>query len=235
MDDAGATVLLTRPRDRSEEFAALCRARDGWSAPILISPILRIASIPLSLAPGDYDWFAVTSVHGADCLAGFDGLSGRPCYAVGDRTAAALDKTGLSVRTAGGTAADLFDLIVRDRPAGRGLFPRGRHVASDLAKRLAGIGFPVEEAVCYDQVSRPLSQEARSLLSAGGRVLVPLFSPRSASLLREAAPIRGPGTIPVALSGTVARAWGEDPPVAAVSDHPTAASMVDKLSSLLEA
>lgn len=167
-----ATVLLTRPEADSRRFAALLP-----DLPVLISPILRIVPVPhdrrrLAQAEG----FVFTSAHGVAAVG--DG-HGRRALAVGPRTAAAARDAGFLVTEGAGDASGLMDMIAAcPLPL---LYPRGRHVAQRL---------PVEEIVVYDQQPLPLSQEAGELLAGPAPVILPLFSARSAGLLRAAMPSR---------------------------------------------
>lgn len=165
-----ATVLLTRPEADSRRFAALLP-----DLPVLISPILRIVPVPhdrarLAQAAG----FVFTSAHGV-AAAGHGG--GRPALAVGPRTAAVARDAGFIVTEGPGDASGLLDMIAAS--AVPLLYPRGRHVAQKL---------PVEDIVVYDQEPLPLSDQAMELLAATGPVILPLFSARSARLLRAAMP-----------------------------------------------
>jgi uroporphyrinogen-III synthase len=85
---------------------------------------------------------------------------------------------------------------------------------------------PTETAVVYDQVALPLSDEARTLLSTPLRsVLLPLFSPRSARLVRAAVDAIAAEVRPLAMSDQVAEAWGTAGPIVKVAAEPTAAAM----------
>lgn len=102
------------------------------------------------------------------------------------------------------------------------LVVRGVHTRGDLAGRLREMGHAVEEATLYDQVDVPLTDVAETLLSGDGRVVAPVFSPRSAALL-SARPIAAPVTV-IAISGATAEAW-RGPGNVRVAERPDAEAM----------
>lgn len=182
-------VLLTRPEADSRRFAALL---PDW--PVVISPILRIVPVPhdaavLAEAPG----LVFTSAH---AVAAAGPGQGRLALCVGGRTAQVAQAAGFRVRAGNGFADSLLPLIAA---AGLPLIhPHGRHLARDL---------PVPGMVVYDQQALPLTAQAGALLAGPDPVILPVFSPRSALLLGQAA---GAALAPlwlVAISPAALAAW----------------------------
>lgn len=218
------TLLLTRPRVASERFAAACRDEIGRDIPVLISPVLDIRPIAVEVDPSEVGTFLFTSENGVTSLAGQSDLRGATALCVGDRTAEAAKAAGLTARSAGGDVEALLALVCQDRPAEPLVHIRGAHAAGDLAGRLSGAGIAVSEVVAYDQLPMALSPEARALLAGGQPVVLPLFSPRSAALLRDETGSGNQKLTIVAISHAVASAWGNAGAV--VARHPDAVSMI---------
>ncbi|MFV2038572.1 MAG: uroporphyrinogen-III synthase, partial [Paracoccaceae bacterium] len=84
----------------------------------------------------------------------------------------------------------------------------------------------------YDQVEQDLSAAAVQVLGGARPVILPLFSPRSASIVARAARACG-ATAPlrlIGLSAAVLAAWDGPAPVAAVSvAEPTAGAMAAEI------
>jgi uroporphyrinogen-III synthase len=199
------TILLTRPQVQSGMLAARLRQVLGDGFPILVSPVLDIVPVAFDL-PFKPNYVILTSVHAVDA-ARAAGLTGLPAFCVGDRTAEAAGEVGLLARSAGGDAADLIALLSQARPPGRGLYLRGRHVAADLATELDSAGLDTVAVIAYDQLSRPLSTQARTVLAGREAVILPVFSPRSSRLL--AAEVEGTAAPLdlIAISAKAAAPW----------------------------
>lgn len=164
-------LLLTRPQAASTRFATQL-AHLGLK--VVISPILRIAPMPhdaaaLAQAVG----LVFTSVNAVPAAGPGQG---RPAICVGPATAQAARDAGFKVTEGPGDAARMMPLLTG---LGAGwLHPHGAHLAAQL---------PVPGMVVYDQVAQPLTSEARGVLMGDAAVIVPLFSPRSARLISDAA------------------------------------------------
>jgi uroporphyrinogen-III synthase len=177
------TLLLTRPRAQSEDFAAaLAAALPGRFRPI-VSPLVEIAPIEAEI---DLDGIAALVFTSANGVAAFadrrPDIRGLPAYCVGASTAAAARAAGLAARSAEGDAVALAALIRRDRP-GPLLHLRGAHAAAELATILSAEGLPAREAVLYEQRPLPASAEAEALGRAGHLDVLTAFSPRGARAL----------------------------------------------------
>jgi uroporphyrinogen-III synthase len=179
-------VLLTRPAAASERFAA--RLREAGADRVVISPLLEIVPSAAAL-PDIPGGVLLTSAEGARAYRRLGGPPGRPAWVVGPRTAEAARAAGLDVRGTAPDAAALARAVPRPPAGGPPLTHlRGAVQRGDLVARLRARGIPTEEAVLYDQRPRPPSAEARALLAGPGPLAAPVFSPRSAALLREALP-----------------------------------------------
>ncbi|WP_099825141.1 uroporphyrinogen-III synthase [Oceaniglobus indicus] len=179
-----ATLLLTRPEPAAKSFAALCHAR-GFAGDVVISPVIEIA--PKGTVPdlASYPTLIFTSANGVAQVSGPFAQHHR-AYAVGDHTAAAVRERGVPCQSAAGTVEDLLALLIADQPPTPLLHLRGTFSRGDLAGRLRSAGLPTDEAVVYDQAPSALTSEALRLLDGTGPVIMPLFSPRSATLLGQA-------------------------------------------------
>ena len=107
-------------------------------------------------------------------------------YAVGDGTAAAALVAGFQTQSAQGDARALVALVRSDSPMGPLLHLRGREAGDTFEKGLTSAGIETVSAVVYTQVAQPLTPAALHLLQGSGRVILPLFSPRSADLFHRA-------------------------------------------------
>lgn len=188
----GTYVLVTRPRAQGQAFAARLKARFGGAINITQSPLLEIRLLDADLSLQGVGWLLFTSANG---VRGFAALSERrdiPALCVGDRTAQMAATLGMTVESAAGTVDDLLDLArARACASGGGsgdafLYLRGATVARPLVKMMRDAGLKAREAVVYEQVALSLTSEGRALFDGRRKVIVPLFSPRSARLFIEA-------------------------------------------------
>ncbi|SMO79535.1 uroporphyrinogen-III synthase [Paracoccus laeviglucosivorans] len=213
------SLLLTRPQRAAERFAARVA---GLGLDVVISPILRIVPV----------------AHDADLLRNAQGLvltsvnaipaagpgRGRPAICVGPATAKAARAAGFDVTEGPGDAARMLPLLQGLGPGW--LHPHGAHVAADL---------PVPGVVVYDQLPQPLSAQAVDLLSGSEAVILPLFSPRSARLLADAArDARGPLWL-APISAAARDAWHLRAARVAVARVPDASGVQAAIESLLAA
>ena len=216
------TILVTRPQPQADRFAALCRARFE-AAPIVVAPLIRIEERPLGAMPEGVRGLVFTSEAGVKAFAAQCARRDLPAWCVGERTASAARAAGFTALAAGGTARALVEMIVAAAPPGPLLHLRGVHAACDVASVLARRGVPADAAVIYDQLAQPLTPRARELLRcASGAVVAPVFSPRSARMLAEAAANARAVLRPVAISANAAQAWAEyrdDPVLVAAGPH----------------
>lgn len=225
-------ILLTRPEASSRRMAALLAARFGDKVDFCISPLMDIALDPRLPDLDGIRTLIFTSVNGVAAYVGAHGPKALPCYTVGDATAHAAHEAGLRVTSAGGDAEALIARIIVDGAPGPMLHLRGAHARGEIAERLSAAGCPVSQAIVYSQNARPLSDAASVLLQGSRPVILPLFSPRSASLLGH-----GPVVAPVyviAMSRNVANSVRFEVEDCIVADHPDFETVTEAISTLLE-
>ena len=230
-------ILLTRPRRQAERFAESLRERLGCRAEVLISPLIEIEFIPDPAPIPSEAGLIFTSENGVLAFAHEEQGNGRMAWCVGPRTGEVAISAGFDVRAGGGDAERLAEAIIAAGSVGPLIHYRGRHARGGIAARLRTAGLDAEERIVYRQKPLPLAPEARRLLEGESRVLVPLFSPRSAALfVKEAGDAGQPSVRMIALSRAVAevvRDAGLD--VAAIAHEPNAEAMISALAGLLDA
>ncbi len=228
-------LLLTRPRPQSERFAAALAGHLGDSVDILIAPIFRIEHRQTELSLAGVGGLIFTSQNGVDAFADLTDDRTRPVYCVGARTAAKAAEVGLTVKVVEQNADALVNRLIDQKPGGALLHLRGEHARGDIANRLTQGGQPCAEQVLYDQVAQPPSAQAMTVLSGDRPVLIPLFSPRTATLVSEAAEN---ATAPLAiatLSDAVTQAWtGPSPTILVQADRPDGDAMLTVVLRLNE-
>ncbi len=227
-------VLLTRPAAQSRSFAAALEARLGALVRPVIAPLMAPVFLPPDLPDGPFAAVIFTSATAVKAVAGLD-LPKR-AWCVGGQTAARASAAGFQAVSAEGDAAALVAAVLADPPDGRLLHLRGEEVRGDVAERLNSAGIETVSAVVYRQEPQALSPEAAELLSADGGVIVPLFSPRSAVLMRQALPAGVRATLwLVAMSDAVAEAAEGLPHEAlVVARRPDAEAMLDAVRRFAE-
>ena len=223
-------ILLTRPAPEAARFADALRARlvplRGKAAQIVRAPLLQAEPGDTLPDMGPVAGLIFTSRSAVRAYTALKGPA-RPCYCVGDATAALARDAGLAAISAAGSAQDLIARIKRDRPAGRWLYLRGADIRVDLVSALSAEGILVDQHVIYRQIALPLPASAQALLRGDGPVILPVFSPRSAKLLR---PLVNPMSAHyiVGISDGVAQVFSSWPPNRlSIAAHPDAESMVD--------
>ncbi len=226
------TLVLVRPLDQAKRFLASVEARVDREFGAVLSPIIDIQKTRAAVDLSEYDGVILTSENGLLGLDTSQATDGRTAWCVGPRTAEAAAAMGFRTIVGDGSAEALMTLIADARPSGRLVHPCGRHATLDFEAGLSGAGVDVEAVVVYDQAARSLSPEAREVLASGPAV-VPLFSPRSARLLREEAPAIAPTVRPIVMSEAVAEAWGVDVPRPRISAQPNGAAMLDAVADEL--
>ncbi|MFQ5623608.1 MAG: uroporphyrinogen-III synthase [Paracoccaceae bacterium] len=185
--DTQSHLLLTRPRPRSEAFAAeLERALPGRFR-CTIAPLIEIEPVAAAIDANGAQGLIFTSATAVRLAAGNAALHRLPCICVGPATASCARAEGFRALSADGGAGDVLRLAIATfRPgAGRILHCRGQHAAGDLAAGLAAAGLPVETVILYDQKALPLNAAARRDLRDGRIDIVTFFSPRTAAIFRQ--------------------------------------------------
>lgn len=227
------TILLTRPLSQADRFANDCRARIGHTVAIEISPVLEIVLRRVTSAPLPHTMLIFSSENAVRAFGQTYKGTNRTAYCVGDRTARAAETLGFHAISAHGTASDLIALIMAKPPSAPLLYLHGDIIRVDIAKRLSENGYQARAEAVYGQEERPLSHAAQRLLHQRERVLLPIFSPRSAEVLSaRVATATAPLHI-VALSDNVAASWWGPMQDITIAKHPSGRHMLDSIATIL--
>lgn len=233
MPDTRATLLLTRPERQATRFATACRAAIGVDIPVVISPVIEIVPRALTVNLRNFDGVVLTSENAVAVLAQITEVRGVAAFCVGDRTAEIARGYGMIAKSAKGNASDLVRMIARDKPRGVLLHAHGAHTRGEVAEKLGDLDLRIETACIYDQRAVSLSQDAHKLLVQNGRVILPLFSPRTAALVSAEIQQTQAHLYVVALSNAVKDAWkGQMPQKFTVADQPNAPHMIDEIAAI---
>ncbi len=186
-------ALVTRPRD---ELAALATALLARRIEPILEPLMEIRfRDPAPLDLGGVQALLCTSANGVRALARATGERALPVYAVGEATAArARDEGFLTVRSAGGDAADLARLAARElRPRdGRLLHLAGSVAAGDLTAMLRAEGFAIDREIGYEaRTAAALSPPTVWMLRMEAVDFALFFSPRTAAVFARLAGMAG--------------------------------------------
>jgi uroporphyrinogen-III synthase len=227
-----AILLLTRPSAASirtkAEVERLCPG-----VCVIVSPVMEIVPVPFALdaVPGEV---ILTSENGAAAAVALGLPEGMRAWCVGSRTAEVAQAAGFDAVSAQRDAEALIALILSAPDGGLLLHLRGEHARGDIAPRLRAAGREAREAVVYRQEERALSGEALAALEGAERVVLPLYSPRSAAILAKQGPFSAPLQV-IAISRAAARAAeGLGRPHISLIDNPDGqymlSAIVDSLS-----
>jgi len=231
------SVLVTRPDPQGQRFADQLRARFA-AIQIVQAPLMR--TVFLETCPPDLPFQAIllTSETGARAAGQLRARAvhlPRLALCVGKRTAEMAVAAGFEALSADGDAEALMALVKRRFSHGPLLHLRGHDSTGDIAETLTKGGLETISSIAYAQESCALTEAAATLLSGQERVLVPLFSPRSAQLLADALPTGGHAPLLVAaLSPAVAKAAKALRPAQIfVAGAPTGESMLHAVAEVL--
>jgi len=229
------TILITRPGRVGTDFAERLEAELGGCVSVVLSPLMRIEHCGALPQMSGYRTLIFTSRHGVEAYVAKGGRRDLPAFGVGEATAQAAREVGMDVTACGGDAQTLITHMQAASVTPPCLHLRGSHAASDIAKLLSKASLETDEAVIYEQLPQPLTQEARSVLAGAEPVLVPLFSPRSARLFFDevcgAAPL-----LVAAISGNAAAEVPNDRVATIEIAHtPSADAMLAAIKKLMDA
>lgn len=226
------TLLLTRPHAQSVRFADQCVAALGNMFSIVISPVIETTL----LDPPDLEPYAGVIFTSENAVRAAHRVARPiPAYCVGHRTARAAQDAGFNAEVIGGNATALARELEKRSPNGPLLHMRGRHQTGNLSHDLTEGGITTYAAIVYDQPEQPLSTDARLAIRGATPLILPMFSTRSAQILRaQSLPISAPVYL-AALSQKVADVWHDVPARArAVSARPDADSMIEIIAQLAQ-
>ena len=225
----GPILLITRPEGAARRFVVQLNMK----VETVVAPLIQIEPIALGpVSPGLWG-IILTSENGAIAAGQISGLP-RRAWCVGDQTAEAALAAGFDPISAGADAAALVTLILSQSAQGPLLHIRGEHARGDVAGRLNAAGFAAQEIVAYRQLELPLDQAARIALAGGRPVVIPLFSPRSGSILAQSGPFTAPLHV-ICISPTVAfQAKALEPHSCVTVDNPDGTAMIRAVRRKLE-
>ncbi|WP_411891212.1 uroporphyrinogen-III synthase [Yoonia sp. SDW83-1] len=184
------TLIITRPLPQGKAFAQALRAAWDGDLQIILSPLVQIVPLPVEVP--QVSGLIFTSANGVAQAARLNLPAGLPAWCVGDRTAEAATEAGFAAKAGPGNAAELITTIVAACPTGPLAHIRGRHARGDVAAKLTKAGIACADLVAYDQAPQPLSAAAMRALSGEKPVVLPLFSPRTVTILSDQGPFTAP-------------------------------------------
>ncbi|MEO1238451.1 MAG: uroporphyrinogen-III synthase [Pseudomonadota bacterium] len=219
-------LLLTRPAEGSDRFLDALDARGVPIAGAVVSPAVDIVSVGDIVQVPDGAAAVFTSRHAVSRTRADVGTR---AYCLGEATAEEAQRLGYSPRVAGGTAEDLLQLLLADRPLNALVYCHGTHVRRDIGTPLRQAGVTLTAHVVYDQPELAPNEAARAVLGGREPIILPLFSPRTAQIVKGWTQDRCADDIVIALSNAVAEAWQTD---ARVAVEPSMSAMVDEVAAI---
>ncbi len=206
MSPSRPTLLMTRPLAASNRFVASLDQILLNQVDVITSPLVKIEYLSKPLELASVAGVIFTSAHGVRAAGNVDGQNKYPAYCVGPATTQAALDAGWCAKQHGLDAVTLIAALLAEMPAGPLLHIRGEHARGDIAETLTKHGLHCNETVMYRQTAQPFSEEAIAAMRRDDTIVVPLFSPRTASLFRQGALKRAFEI--VAMSSAVADAVG---------------------------
>ncbi len=231
-------VLLTRPMPQATRFGSAVSARFGTHVRSIITPIMRPVFLSAILPNKPYSAVLFTSevaVEAARLLSKAGHVFPSDAICVGAQTARAAMAEGYKAQSANGDADALLAYIIAAGITGPLLHLHGRDTRGDLGERLNLAGIETVSVSVYQQIPQPLSAEALETLREEGPVILPLFSPRSATLLARALPANRKARVLIAAMSTAVgdAAAPIRPQEMRCAEHPDAEAMLDTIQRLL--
>ncbi|WNG59365.1 uroporphyrinogen-III synthase [Archangium gephyra] len=239
----GIRILVTRPRERSEE---LCFLLEDEGAEVLHVPLLELLPPedprPLVAAAESiqrYKWVVFASPSGVEALmealreAGtVETLSRVRIAVVGPRTARTVEGYGLNVTVESpeGTGAALYEVMRPGLdPEDEVLLPAAEEGRREIEDALREHGARVTRVTAYRSRPVPLPPEAQALLESSPPDVALFASPRTAEAFLEAVGRERLGAARlVAIGPTTAAALTHlGLPVASVAERPTPEALVE--------
>jgi uroporphyrinogen-III synthase len=208
-------LLILRPEPGASETAD--RARDmGLEA--VVAPLFEIRAVDAGpIRPADYDAVLLTSANGARHAPA--GLTGLPCFAVGERTAQAAAQAGFSDIRVGPSDGPAATAMIAAAGLGRIL-----HLCGRDRRPLTQAGLCIEERVVY--AAEPTAAERFE-----GPAVAMIHSPRAGA--RFAALVRDRSSIALTLiSAAASQAAGEGWAAKAVSAEPRDQALLELAAKL---
>ncbi|MDW3223658.1 MAG: uroporphyrinogen-III synthase [Paracoccaceae bacterium] len=221
---------MTRPEGSNARFLDAMPVDMRRCVHAVLSPLIEIVQHDAVPNIGARDAVIFTSANGVRFAP--EGL-GRDAYCVGDATRQAAARMGWSGRCLGETSAGLVDALIAQPPDAKLWHLSGLHTRGAIVEKLAAAGLTARRVPLYDQRLLPLNRDALAVLQADQRVIVPLFSPRTAHQFAQNCPKKATPNL-LCLSDAVAEPLhilnSRSLDVAA---SPNARAMLDGLEKLL--
>lgn len=184
------TLIVTRPLAQSVRFAAEVEASCKQPVRVLISPLLKIEMLPVATPVAEVCVF--TSANGVEAAKALNLPKGIIAWCVGEKTAALAHDAGFVPQIGPGDADGLVADMISAHQTGKIAHIRGTHTRGNVAARLIAAGLDCIDVVAYDQTAVALSTEALAALHDANPVILPLFSPRTSTILNKQGPFTAP-------------------------------------------
>jgi uroporphyrinogen-III synthase len=229
-------LLLRAPADAARTAVRLKTL--GFEA--VCSPVIDIVATGAEPPPGDYDAALVSSAKGVDTVARLDALRDLPFHVVGETTAEAARKRGLTPDIVAGNAAAILPLLLSSyvNPS-HFLYLAGRDRQPTLEAGLHEAGHRVTTVEVYvAQAARELTDMAREQLQAGGITAALHYSRRSVEIFLGLSIAAGLGSTlsgfpHIALSDDVAAPLRAQALRVAVASRPDETHLLETLMNTL--
>ncbi|GFE49391.1 uroporphyrinogen III methyltransferase [Roseobacter cerasinus] len=230
MDPAKIPLLLTRPAAANARFADQLTEPLRRRCTLVESPLLEIVQVDVDYKVGPEDAVIFTSSAAIPLVPpGQD----RRAFCVGEATTATAHQAGWHAIFCGETSEALVAFLGAYPLRARMWHLAGRHTRGHIAERLISTGLDVTRVTVYDQELVSLNDAARTLLRGNDPVLVPLFSPRTASHFAQNL-VKPQALHILALSPAVAEPLKRlDAQTLEIAENPTAEAMIRSLEKLV--
>jgi len=180
-------LIITRPVDAANLFASFFE-KELKKEQIIISPVLEIKFFKRPKTLKQIHCLIFTSSNGVKA-AGQATNSHIKALCVGDRTTKLASSLGYSAEKFGDNVEQLLNTLSKgEKIDGDILHIHGKYTKGDLANQLREAGFLCNEWIGYDQIAQNLSLPALSAFEKGDKVILPIFSERTALLLKKQIP-----------------------------------------------
>lgn len=196
-------LILTRPIEASRRFLGEVEAALGRPVTYIVSPVMKVVPMAVDDLSEPLGGVVFSSENGVRQAGRLSLPPGMTAWCVGDRTAQVANAAGFRALSAQGDAEALIAMICAARPEGPLVHLHGEHTRGDVADRLTAAGVPCGSLAIYAQVPTPLTPEARAAFAGDKPVILPLFSPRSATILTGVGGVTAPLHV-IAMSKAVA-------------------------------
>ena len=180
-------LIITRPVDAANLFASFFE-KELKKEQIIISPVLEIKFFKRPKTLKQIHCLIFTSSNGVKA-AGQATNSHIKALCVGDRTTKLASSLGYSAEKFGDNVEQLLNTLSKgEKIDGDILHIHGKYTKGDLVNQLREAGFLCSEWIGYDQIAQNLSLPALSAFEKGEKVILPIFSERTALLLKKQIP-----------------------------------------------